>query len=145
VSALQRLRIKRVYDQPAESDGTRILVDRVWPRGLTKQRAAVDIWFKDIAPSAALRKWFGHVPERWDEFRGRYMAELRANPEAVDRLVEFTTSRPVTLLFGAHDSERNNAVALAKYLENRASGGPDPDLGGGITSTAPRRKKRNDQ
>jgi uncharacterized protein YeaO (DUF488 family) len=108
--------IKRVYDAPAESDGTRVLVDRIWPRGLTKERAAVSLWLKDIAPSTALRTWFGHDPARWDEFRERYAAELRANPAAVDQLRILARKEKVTLLYAAHDTEHNHALALSDYL-----------------------------
>jgi uncharacterized protein YeaO (DUF488 family) len=113
------VRIKRVYAPPADSDGTRILVDRIWPRGLTKPEAAVDVWLKEVAPSAALRKWFGHDPSRWQEFQSRYGAELDGNAAAVDRLRELIGQGPVTLLFGARDEAHNNAVALAGYLTAR--------------------------
>jgi uncharacterized protein YeaO (DUF488 family) len=108
--------LKRVYDPPAADDGARVLVDRVWPRGVTKQAAALTLWMKDIAPTAELRKWFGHDPERWTEFRHRYRAELDANKEAVDRLRDMTRHGTVTLLYGAHDSAHNQAVVLAEYL-----------------------------
>ncbi|MBO0752287.1 MAG: DUF488 family protein [Bradyrhizobiaceae bacterium] len=110
------VRTKRVYEPPAQDDGKRVLVDRIWPRGLTKQRAAVDVWLKEIAPSAALRTWFGHDPERWEEFRERYFEELRANSGEVARLLDLRSAGKVTLLFGAHDPERNNAAALQAYL-----------------------------
>lgn len=111
--------IKRIYEPAALSDGTRVLVDRMWPRGLTKQRADINVWLKEIAPSAALRTWFGHDPERWQEFRRRYFEELRANSNEVKRLVDLVSAGKVTLLFSAHDVERNNAVALAEYLSSR--------------------------
>jgi uncharacterized protein YeaO (DUF488 family) len=110
------LKIKRVYETPSKTDGTRVLVDRVWPRGLTKERAAVDLWLKDIAPTGALRKWFGHEASRWDEFQDRYRAELDTNDEAVSRLREVMAQGPVTLLYGAHDQEHNNATALLAYI-----------------------------
>jgi uncharacterized protein YeaO (DUF488 family) len=110
------LGIRRVYDVPADSDGTRVLVDRMWPRGLTKERAAVDLWLKEVAPSAQLRIWFGHDPDRWQAFRERYFEELRTNSAAVSRLVDLASAGVVTLLFGAHDVERNNAAALREYL-----------------------------
>jgi uncharacterized protein YeaO (DUF488 family) len=116
MNAPHPLRIKRVYDLPAESDGTRVLVDRMWPRGLTKQRAAVDLWFREIAPSAQLRAWFGHEPERWQAFRDRYFEELRANSGAVSRLADLAAVGPVMLLFGAHDENCNNAAALSEYM-----------------------------
>ena len=108
--------VKRVYEPPETSDGTRVLVDRIWPRGLTKEHASVDVWLKDIAPSADLRTWFGHDPNRWPEFHKRYFEELRANHAAVEHLTDLVSAGKVTLLFGAHDTERNNAVALADYL-----------------------------
>jgi uncharacterized protein YeaO (DUF488 family) len=110
------LKIKRVYDEPSEDDGTRVLVDRLWPRGLTRQRAAVGLWLKDLAPTDALRKWFGHEPSRWSEFCTRYRAELDGNGAELARLREVVKSGPVTLLYGAKDEVHNNAVALLEYL-----------------------------
>lgn len=111
------IRIRRVYEEPSADDGLRVLVDRLWPRGRSKQSARVDAWIKDIAPSKDLRTWFGHIPERFDEFATRYRAELDANPEAVCRLRELIAGHPrVTLLYGAKDNEHNNAVVLRKYL-----------------------------
>jgi uncharacterized protein YeaO (DUF488 family) len=110
------LRIKRVYEAPAKEDGTRVLVDRIWPRGLSKQQAAIDEWMNEIAPSSALRSWFGHDPQRWPEFRERYFEELGSSADAVSRLVALMSDRPVTLLFAARDTERNNAVALVEYI-----------------------------
>jgi uncharacterized protein YeaO (DUF488 family) len=112
------LHIKRVYEPPAKDDGTRILVDRIWPRGLSKRRAAVDEWIKEIAPTTALRSWFGHDPQRWPEFRDRYFKELRSNTELVARLVSLIADEPATLLFAAHETQRNNAVALAEYIKS---------------------------
>ncbi|MET4684570.1 DUF488 domain-containing protein [Brevundimonas faecalis] len=109
-------RIKRVYEAPAASDGMRILVDRLWPRGLSKEKAHVDLWLKTIAPSTELRKWFGHEPERWDEFRRRYQAELETNTEAVGELKTALGKGPVTLVYGARDEAHNDAVALAEWL-----------------------------
>lgn len=108
------VRLKRAYDAPEKSDGLRVLVDRLWPRGLRKADAAIDLWLKDIAPSTELRRWFGHKPERWDEFRERYRAELRDNP-AVGRLRDLG-DRDLTLIYAAHDEARNNAQVLAEYL-----------------------------
>ncbi len=105
----ERLRLKRVYEPPAPEDGVRILVDRLWPRGLSKAKAAVDQWMKDIAPSAELRKWFGHDPERWAEFRRRYREELRQHPDLLDQIRALARDRPVTLVFGAHDERRRRA------------------------------------
>jgi uncharacterized protein YeaO (DUF488 family) len=112
------LHIKRVYEPPAKDDGTRILVDRIWPRGLSKRRAAVDEWMKEIAPTTALRSWFGHDPQRWPEFRDQYFKELRSNTELVARLVSLIADEPATLLFAAHETQRNNAVALAEYIKS---------------------------
>ncbi|HEY0920845.1 DUF488 domain-containing protein [Devosia sp.] len=113
--------IKRVYEPAATADGVRILVDRLWPRGLSEQKAGVDEWLKDIAPSAALRKWFGHDPARWDEFRRRYQAELADNEAATARLLELARKGPVTLVYAARDSEHNNAVVLADFVQQAAS------------------------
>ena len=110
--------LKRVYDEPASSDGTRVLVDRLWPRGLSKERARVDLWLKEIAPSNELRKWFGHEPEKFAEFRRRYEAELasESGQEALAKLRDIARRGPVTLVFGAHDMEHNNAVVLRDLL-----------------------------
>jgi uncharacterized protein YeaO (DUF488 family) len=110
------IRLKRVYEPPAPEDGVRLLVDRVWPRGLSKEKAAVDHWMKEIAPSAELRKWFGHDPDRWPEFRRRYMEELRQHMALLDQIRELASERRVTLLFGAHDQEHNDAVVLMELL-----------------------------
>lgn len=110
-------RTKRVYAAPEAGDGRRVLVDRLWPRGVKKADLAYDLWLKEIAPSHDLRTWFGHDPARWDEFRRRYGAELDANPEAVTRLRALAKTGPVTLLFSAKDEARNQAVALKGYLE----------------------------
>ena len=110
------IKIKRVYLQPDEEDGTRILVDRLWPRGLTKAKASVDLWLKEVAPSTELRKWFGHDPEKWKEFQTRYRAELRQNTEQVSLLKQEAARGVVTLLFGAKDEEHNEAVVLQKLL-----------------------------
>jgi uncharacterized protein YeaO (DUF488 family) len=111
-----RIRTKRIYEPPASGDGVRILVDRIWPRGVAKADADLDHWFKDIAPSAGLRKWFGHKPERWAEFRTRYARELDGNPEGLAELRKLTKGHVVTLLYAAHDVEHNNAEALRGYL-----------------------------
>ncbi len=116
--ALSRVHLKRVYDAPSPEDGLRVLVDRLWPRGLTKDAAGIELWVKDVAPSTALRQWFGHDPARWTEFRKRYRAELAANPRGVATLRGAVKgARPVTLLYGAKDEERNNAVVLKEALE----------------------------
>jgi uncharacterized protein YeaO (DUF488 family) len=114
--AKHEITIKRVYDAAASTDGTRVLVDRMWPRGVTKQRAAIDLWLKEVAPSADLRKWFGHDPERWPEFQKRYVAELRSKSTEVKTLRDLLAANHVTLLFGAHDVDHNNAVVLAHFL-----------------------------
>lgn len=110
------LRVKRVYDEPDSHDGLRVLVDRLWPRGLSKDSAALDQWIKSVAPSDELRKWFSHDEKRWTEFRKRYFAELEASPEAVAELKDFIGRRKATLLFAARDTEHNNATALMDYL-----------------------------
>lgn len=114
------IRVKRVYDPPSAADGLRILVDRLWPRGLTKEAAALERWDRDVAPSNELRKEFGHDHSRWEEFRARYFAELDANTEPVERLAGEARKGTVTLLFAARDTERNNAVALREYLQKLA-------------------------
>jgi uncharacterized protein YeaO (DUF488 family) len=111
--------IKRVYEEPKESDGKRILVDRLWPRGLSKEKARIDVWLKEVAPSDALRKWFGHDPEKWVEFQKRYAEELRADPGTLARLKQEAGRGPVTLLYGAHDEAHNQAVVLGKILRRR--------------------------
>ncbi|MET3520769.1 MULTISPECIES: DUF488 domain-containing protein [Mesorhizobium] len=112
--------VTRVYEAPAKADGQRVLVDRIWPRGIAKKDAALTLWLKEIAPSDELRKWFGHQPERWAEFRKRYSAELDGNGEAVAQLHALLGKGKVTLLYGAHDEAHNNAVALAEYLRAQA-------------------------
>jgi len=112
--------IKRIYLPAQTADGYRVLVDRLWPRGVSRQKARLDLWLKEIAPSDALRKWFGHEPERWPEFKRRYRKELRAKPDLVRQLRQVQKEHgKVTLLFSAHDEERNNAVALLNFLQGR--------------------------
>lgn len=111
--------LKRVYDPPSPRDGRRILVDRVWPRGLSRERARIDEWVRGLAPSDRLRKWFGHDPAKWDEFRERYRQELQAQPDAVRALARRAARERITLVFGARDPEHNNAVALKEVLEGR--------------------------
>ena len=113
------IRTKRVYELPAEDDGTRFLVERLWPRGMKKESLHMDAWLKDVAPSDALRRWFGHDPAKWAEFRDRYFAELEAAPEAIQPIVEAVRHGDVTLLYSAHDTEHNNAAALKEYLSQR--------------------------
>jgi len=112
------LAIKRVYEPPAPEDGYRVLVDRLWPRGLKREDAALDLWAKDVGPSRELRQWFGHEPARWECFRHRYAAELDNAAEQWRPLLAKAARHRVTLLYGAHDEEHNNAVALKTYLEN---------------------------
>jgi len=109
------LHIKRVYDEPGPDDGERILVDRLWPRGLSREKAAFDEWMKEVAPTPALRKWFDHRPERWAEFQKRYREELADNP-AVAALREHVAAGPVTLLYGSRNREFNHAAVLADFL-----------------------------
>lgn len=110
------LNIKRVYEKPEAGDGVRILVDRLWPRGLTKDKAKIDLWVKDLAPSNQLRKWFGHDLAKWDEFKNRYFQELKDKKEAVGAIKEKVKEGTVTLVYGAKDTEHNNAQALKEYL-----------------------------
>ncbi|HEU4961647.1 MAG TPA: DUF488 domain-containing protein [Sphingomonas sp.] len=110
------LRLKRAYQRAAPEDGVRILVDRLWPRGVSKAEAALDEWLKDLAPSTDLRKWFGHDPARWDEFQCRYRAELRQHCEDLDRLRALAAKRTVTLVYGARDEQHNDAVVLRDLL-----------------------------
>ena len=116
----QPLRIKRVYQVPETEDGVRILVDRLWPRGVKKAVAAIDMWAKDIAPSTELRQWFGHETGRWDEFRRRYVTELERKTDLINELRALARNGPITLVFGAHDQTHNDAVVLRKVLLNMA-------------------------
>ena len=111
-----KVEIKRVYEEPRPADGTRILVDRLWPRGLSKERARVDLWLKDIAPSTELRKWFGHDPSKWTEFQARYRQELKSEAELLDVLKEKAAKGTITLLYGAKDEVHNEAVVLQSLL-----------------------------
>ena len=113
------VKLKRAYEPAAANDGTRGLIDRLWPRGVKKADAAIDRWVKDIAPSTALRKWFGHDPERWTEFRWRYAAEIRQHPEQLNTLRTMARQGPITLVFSAHDELHNDAVALRDLLLGR--------------------------
>lgn len=112
------IRIKRVYDPVASTDGARVLVDRIWPRGISKDEAKLTSWLKDIAPTTGLRKWFGHDPSRWTEFQRRYHLELDANHDATKQLRDLMKTRRVTLVYSAHDCEHNQAVALAEYFSS---------------------------
>ena len=112
------IKIKRIYDPPAEEDGERILVDRLWPRGLTKEKAKVDLWLKEIAPSNELRKSFCHVPEKWDDFEKNYFKELDSKNELTSLLAQKAKKGNVTLLYGAKDEKNNNALALLEYMKS---------------------------
>lgn len=110
------VRLKRAYEQPAADDGTRILVDRLWPRGLSRSEVAIDRWTKEIAPSTELRRWFGHDPQKWPEFRRRYREELRQHAELLDEIRSLAKDGTVTLVFSARDEEHNDAVVLKETL-----------------------------
>jgi uncharacterized protein YeaO (DUF488 family) len=113
------IKLKRVYDPAVPTDGARFLVERLWPRGIKKTALQLDAWLKDAAPSTELRRWFGHDPKKWREFRRRYFLELRANVNPLEPLLKAARIGPITLLFSSHDTEHNNAVALKEYLEAR--------------------------
>lgn len=113
------IKLKRAYERPATSDGTRVLIDRLWPRGLKKADAAIDRWIKDVSPSTTLRKWFGHDPDRWQEFKKRYVAEIRKHPEPLAELRDLVREGPVTLVYSAHDELHNNALVLKSILLGR--------------------------
>jgi uncharacterized protein YeaO (DUF488 family) len=116
------IRVKRVYDPPEPIDGTRLLVERLWPRGVKKAALLMTGWLKEVAPSDALRRWFGHDPAKWEEFQRRYFAELDSRPETWQALVERARQGNVTLLYSARDPEHNNASALKAYVENALRG-----------------------
>ena len=111
------VKIKRVYEQPDKDDGLRILVDRLWPRGLTKEKARVDLWLKEIAPSTELRKWFGHDPDKWKRFRGRYETEIGHQGELINMLKHKAREGTITLLYAARDEKHNEALVLKQFLE----------------------------
>lgn len=113
------IQLKRAYEQPSAADGRRVLVERLWPRGLTKAKAKIDDWLKDIAPSAALRKWYGHDVAKWPEFKKRYRAELRGNRELVKQLRDWAKEGTITLVYAARDEEHNSALVLKQLLERR--------------------------
>ena len=114
-----KIRLKRAYELPEKSDGVRLLVERLWPRGLTKEKAEIEEWFKEVAPSQALRKWYSHDPKRWGVFRRRYLEELRGNPEEVERLRARVKEGPVTFVYAAKDEMHNSALVLKDYLEGK--------------------------
>jgi uncharacterized protein YeaO (DUF488 family) len=111
------IHLKRVYDPATEADGTRLLIERLWPRGIKKTALEIESWIKDVAPSTELRKWFSHDPAKWDEFRRRYFFELEANPDAWRPIVEAMRHGNVTLIYSSHDTEHNNAIALEEFLK----------------------------
>ena len=111
------IKIKRAYEQPHKDDGLRILVDRLWPRGLTKEKASVDLWLKEIAPSTELRKWFAHDPDKWKGFRGRYETEISHKPALIKVLKEKAREGTITLIYGARDEKHNEALVLKQFLE----------------------------
>jgi uncharacterized protein YeaO (DUF488 family) len=113
------LKIKRAYEEPAKDDGARILVDRLWPRGLTKAKARIDLWLKDIAPSTELRKWFAHDPAKWTEFQARYKEELKQHNEQLALLRQKSAKGPVTLIYAARDQEHNEAAVLERILQRQ--------------------------
>lgn len=113
------IKLKRIYDPPTSGDGLRILVERLWPRGLSKGRARVDLWMKDLAPSAELRKWFSHDSKRWDEFRKRYFEELGRKENEVNEFLTSISSQTVTFVFASREPKLNNAMALKEFLDQR--------------------------
>ncbi len=120
--------LKRVYEPSVPEDGTRILVDRLWPRGITKAKAAVDVWLKEVAPSPELRKWFSHDDTKWEEFRERYWDELEHNPSSVQRIIEMSSRGNITLIFSTRDPEHNSAAILREYLLRPASSGQGAEV-----------------
>lgn len=119
---MKAIRIKRIYDPPEPSDGKRILIDRLWPRGLSRDTAHIDAWIKEAAPSDVLRRWYSHDPEKWTEFRTRYLSELQQNPAAAELRESAHKAKTMTLLFAAKDEKRNNAIVLREFLEGGAAG-----------------------
>ena len=128
-AAPHSVRLKRAYERHAPGDGIRVLVDRLWPRGLRKEQLAVDFWLKELAPSEALRRWYGHDPARWASFSDRYRAELTHSGELLQLLEELRRRGPLTLLYGARDAARNNAVVLREVLEERRATANHPNRG----------------
>jgi uncharacterized protein YeaO (DUF488 family) len=113
------IRLKRAYEKPERTDGKRILVDRLWPRGLTKEKAAIDLWLKEVAPSTELRKWFGHDPKKWRNFRNRYRTELKQHSDQLQLIKSKAKEGVVTLIYGARDQEHNEAIILREFLAAR--------------------------
>jgi uncharacterized protein YeaO (DUF488 family) len=118
--AADRVRLKRAYEPASADDGTRILIDRLWPRGVSKDKAALDDWFKELGPSTELRQWFGHDPARWDEFQQRYRAELHEHADLLERLRALARDKRLTLVYSAHDEAHNDAVVLREVLLGRS-------------------------
>ncbi len=116
------IRIKRVYETPGKEDGTRILVDRLWPRGLSKERAKVELWLREIAPSHELRKWYGHDPAKWQEFKARYAKEMEDKGDLIREILRKVKAGTVTFLYGSTEHRLNNAVALKEYVEAKEEG-----------------------
>jgi uncharacterized protein YeaO (DUF488 family) len=116
------IKLKRAYEPVSKDDGLRILVERLWPRGVSKQRARVDLWLKEFAPSAALRTWYAHDPAKWPQFRKRYWAELKGHGDLLSLLQYVCEGRTVTFVYAASDEERNSALALKEFLERRTRG-----------------------
>jgi len=116
------IRIKRIYDSPGEEVGFRILVDRLWPRGLSKEKAKIGLWMKEIAPSDILRKWYAHDPQKWDEFKRKYFEELESKKELINEITQKVSDGNVTLLFSSKEERLNNAVALKEYIGKKAGG-----------------------
>jgi uncharacterized protein YeaO (DUF488 family) len=113
------IQLKRAYEQPERDDGVRVLVDRLWPRGLTKEKAAINVWLKDVAPSTELRKWFGHDPKKWRSFRSRYLAELKQRGDQLQLIKDKAKKGVITLIYAARDKERNEAVVLKQLLTTK--------------------------
>ena len=119
IKTIAEIQLKRAYEKPGSSDGCRILIDRIWPRGVSIEELKIDEWLKDIAPSTSLRKWFGHEPDKWNEFKKRYFEELKHNKELTNRIIEKMHQDEVTFVYSAKDREHNNAVALKEYIEKQ--------------------------
>lgn len=118
------IKLKRAYEPATSDDGTRFLVERLWPRGVKKTALPLEAWLKDLAPSDALRRWFAHDPKKWEQFRRRYFRELHAHKKACEEILAAARRGPITLVYSARDTEHNNAVALKEYLEARSAGKP---------------------
>lgn len=116
---MKSIKLKRVYDPASKEDGTRILVERLWPRGIKKEDLKMNLWLKEVAPSTNLRKWFSHDPAKWSKFQEKYEEELDANQEALEPIIKALRQGPVTLLYSSKDTEHNNAVSLKNYLETK--------------------------